>query len=76
VISIGFVVFGLLFAVTSNIKYAAGDVRGTAAHAFIIGGVAIAVGIVVLLSIPVPRRQGTRRPRNKRVVETSRQLAT
>ena len=56
-----FVVLGLAFATTSNIKYAPGDIRGTAAFGLVTGGVMLVLGIVVLLSIRYPRLRGRRR---------------
>ena len=58
---LGFIVFGTVVAVIRNIEYVPGDVRGTDAYHWIWGGVFVAAGIWLLLSIHYPRLRGPRR---------------
>jgi hypothetical protein len=53
-----FIVAGTVVAVVRNVDYMSGDVRGTDAFHWISGGVLIAVGIWLLLSIHYPRLRG------------------
>ena len=48
-VGIGAIVLGILFVVGPKIGYAAGDYRGTTAFAVLSGGLAIAIGILVLI---------------------------
>ena len=59
------IVFGVVFAATSTIQYAPGDIRGTAAYKLAIGGGVIVLGIVSLLSIRFRRLRGRQRPRDE-----------
>ena len=48
IVSIGFIVIGVAFAMGSNIHYAAGDYRGSVWFAIISGGLAIGIGGLLL----------------------------
>jgi hypothetical protein len=55
---IGFIAFGVLFAVVRNIDYAPDDYRGSDAYHFAVGALGIAMGIWALLSVRYPRLRG------------------
>jgi hypothetical protein len=52
------IVFGIAAAVERNVKYVPGDIRGTDAFHWISGGVIVAVGMWLLLSIHYPKLRG------------------
>lgn len=62
---IGFIAFGLLFAVVRNIDYSPGDYRGSNAYHFAVGAFGIAMGIWALLSVRYPRLRGPRGRRDE-----------
>jgi xanthine/uracil permease len=53
-----FIVVGVVAAVVRNVEYVPGDVRGTDAFHWISGGVIVAAGIWLLVSIRYPRLRG------------------
>ena len=52
------IVFGAVAAIERNVDYMSGDVRGTDAFHWIAGGIFIALGIWLLLSIHYLRLRG------------------
>jgi hypothetical protein len=61
---IGFVAFGVLFALARSIDYSPGDYRGSDAYHFAVGAFGIAMGIWALLSVRYPRLRGPWRRRD------------
>lgn len=56
VVGLGSVVFGILSVTGPQIDYAPGDLRGTAAYNLLTGGLALVVGLAILLYLLRSRR--------------------
>ena len=53
IVGVGAILLGALFLIGPNISYAPGDIRASSGYSLFTGGLAIALGIIVLVSIPV-----------------------
>jgi hypothetical protein len=62
---IGFIVFGIAFAVIRNVEFAENDVRASDGYRFGVAAVEIAIGIWLLLSLRDPKLRGPWRRRDE-----------
>jgi hypothetical protein len=62
---IGFIVFGIAFAVIRNVEFAENDVRASDGYHFGVAAIEIAIGIYLLLSLRYPKLRSPWRKRDE-----------